>query len=82
MPIRNSRWLLPEDGITDEIAIEIAARGTRPVALTCTERQMAAARILASGGSTFLIGMRLRMNYAAACALVADLTGETKRGAA
>ena len=35
LPARpRSRWLLPEDGITDEIAIELAATGARPVALT------------------------------------------------
>jgi hypothetical protein len=41
-----SRWLLPEDGI----ATEIAALGARPVALTRTERRLAAALILACGG--------------------------------
>ena len=38
-------WTLPEDGILDPIAIELAARGIRPVALTPVERITAAARI-------------------------------------
>jgi hypothetical protein len=38
---------LPDDGIIDPIAVEIAARGIRSVALTRAERQAAAAAILA-----------------------------------
>ena len=38
--------LLPEDGIIDELAIEIAASGVRRVRLTHRERRLAIARIL------------------------------------
>ena len=54
--------VLPEDGIVDPIAIEIAASGTRPVALTHTERVLAAARILAAGGSANTIAVRLHVS--------------------
>jgi hypothetical protein len=40
---------LTDDGIIGPIAVEIATRGTRTVALTPAERQLAAARILARG---------------------------------
>ncbi|QKG27301.1 hypothetical protein [Actinomadura verrucosospora] len=54
--------VLPEDGIVDPIAIEIAASGARPVALTQTERVLAAARILAAGGSRNDIATRLHVS--------------------
>jgi DNA-binding CsgD family transcriptional regulator len=54
--------VLPEDGIVDPIAIEIAASGSRPVALTQTERVLAAARILAAGGSRNDIATRLHVS--------------------
>ncbi|MEU8303420.1 hypothetical protein AB0C84_07635 [Actinomadura sp. NPDC048955] len=54
--------MLPEDGIVDPIAIEIAASGTRPVALTHTERVLAAARILAAGGGANTIAARLHVS--------------------
>lgn len=81
---RASQWLLPDDGIIDDIAIEIAACGTRPVALTPAERRLAAERILARGGTPYQIGRRLRMSYSAACALAAELAAGArgKRGAA
>jgi hypothetical protein len=44
-PLRR-RLTLADDGIIDLIAAGIAARGTRPVALTHAERQLAAAAIL------------------------------------
>ena len=59
-----TRWVLPEDGIVDEIAVAIAAAGTRPVALTRTERWLAAGRILAAGGTPFLICKRLHVSVA------------------
>jgi hypothetical protein len=77
-----SRWLLPEDGITDEIAIDLAATGTRPVALTPGERRAAAARILAAGGTPYRISVRLHMNTQAAHALAAELTARPDTGAA
>ncbi|HEY1324196.1 MAG TPA: hypothetical protein VGF32_28325 [Streptosporangiaceae bacterium] len=45
------RLALTDDGIIDPIAIQIAARGTRTIALTRAERRLAAARILARGGT-------------------------------
>ena len=44
-------WLIRDDGIIDEVAIEIAVAGTRLVRLTRPEQRIAAARILARGGS-------------------------------
>jgi hypothetical protein len=68
------RWVLPDDGITDPIAIEIAASGTRPVALTRPERRLAAELILARGGTPYLVSKRLHMNGQAARALAAAVT--------
>ncbi len=62
---------LPDDGITDLIAVEIAARGTRPVALTRAERRLAAAAILARGGTPHLISKRLHVSGATALTLTA-----------
>ena len=45
------RLALADDGIIDPVAVEIAARGIRPVALTRAERQLAAVRILARSGT-------------------------------
>lgn len=62
---------LPDDGIIDLIAVEIAARGTRPVALTPSERLLAAARILARGGTPSLVSQRLHTNGTVARTLTA-----------
>jgi hypothetical protein len=67
-----SRWVLADDGIIDPIAVEIAARGTRAVALTAPERQAAAARILARGGTPHLVSKWLRVSGTTAAKL-ADL---------
>jgi hypothetical protein len=53
--------VLANDGITDLIAVKIAARGARPVALTSTERQLAAVWILAQGGTSCLISKPLHV---------------------
>lgn len=58
----NAPWLLPDDGIVDLVAVEIAAAGTRRVRLTVPERRFAAALILARGGSVGDIAARLHMN--------------------
>ena len=63
--------VLADDGIIDPIAVEIAARGTRTVALTPAERQLAAARILARGGTPYLISKRLHVNGTTALMLAA-----------
>jgi hypothetical protein len=51
--------VLADDGIIDLVAVEIAAHGTQPVALTRAERYLAAARIIARGGTIYLIAKRL-----------------------
>jgi hypothetical protein len=69
------RFVLADDGIIDPIAIEIAARGLRPVALTHAERQLAAARILAHGGNPNLICQRLHVSWTTALTLAARHQG-------
>jgi hypothetical protein len=69
------RFVLADDGIIDPIAVEIAARGLRPVALTPAERQLAAARILARGGNPNLICQRLHVSWTAALTLAARYQG-------
>jgi hypothetical protein len=66
-------WLLPDDGIIDPVAVEIAARGARRVRLTAAERRLAAALILARGGSPNDIARRLCMSGNSANALAASI---------
>jgi len=84
--IRPARWVLPEDGIVDEVAVTIAAAGTRPVALTRTERWLAAGRILAAGGTPYLISKRLHVSGRTALAMAAAINaaqaGHTTAGTA
>ncbi|TDD62805.1 hypothetical protein [Actinomadura rubrisoli] len=70
---RPSPWVLPEDGIVDPIAVEIAATGARRVALTRTERLLAAARILAAGHPCTEISRRLHVSGHTARTLAAQL---------
>jgi hypothetical protein len=42
---------LPNDGIIDQTAIEVAVKGLRPVKLTWVEKDIALGRILAAGGT-------------------------------
>jgi DNA-binding CsgD family transcriptional regulator len=65
------RLMLADDGIIDPIAVQIAARGVRTVALTRREQQLAAARILARGGTPDLISKRLHVSGTTALALAA-----------
>jgi hypothetical protein len=69
------RWVIPDDGIIDPIAVEIAARGERIVRLTLAERRAVAARILAEGGTAATIATRLCMPYTAARVLAASSAG-------
>jgi hypothetical protein len=62
-------WLIPDDGIVDDVAIEIAVRGRRPVCLTRLERSVAAALILAMGGGTRDLCERLKVTDKTACQL-------------
>jgi DNA-binding CsgD family transcriptional regulator len=74
-----SPWLLPEDGIIDPIAVELAATGARLVALTPAERRLAAVRILAAGCGARQIGDRLGMTPRRARALAETLRTEAAR---
>jgi hypothetical protein len=65
------RLALADDGIIDPIAVDIATRGARTVALIPAERQLAAARILARGGTPYLISKRLHINGTTALTLAA-----------
>ncbi len=67
-------WLLPEDGIVDEIAVELTVRGVRRVALTPGERLAAAALILASGGTRYPIAKRLHISGSTAKRLADAIT--------
>lgn len=82
MTLNRQRWTLPDDGITDPLAIAIAASGTRPVALTRPERRLAAALILARGGTPHQISRRLHLNSQNARALAAELAADGNRQAA
>jgi hypothetical protein len=62
---------LPGDGIIDLIAVEVAARGVRTVALTRADQQLAAARILARGGTPYAISKRLHVSGTTALLLAA-----------
>jgi hypothetical protein len=74
-PHARRRLRLADDGIIDPIAVEIAARGMRPVALTRVERQLAAIRILACGGTPYLIAQRLHVSGTTAHTLAARCQG-------
>ena len=69
-----STWVIPDDGIIDPIAVELAAHGQRPVRLTRLERREAAIRILADGGTIYLVAKRLNMSYPAAKVLAASIS--------
>jgi hypothetical protein len=69
-----NKWVIPDDGIIDPIAVEIAASGQRPVRLTLAERRAAAARILARGGTSWTVAERLRMAHRDAKVLAASIT--------
>jgi hypothetical protein len=75
------RWVLPDDGVIDHIAVEIAASGARPVALTRTERQLAAALILARGGTPAVVSERLRVSGSTALALAAQYRRRAEQNA-
>jgi hypothetical protein len=69
------RLALADDGIIDLIAVDIAVCGARTVALTRAERQLAAACILARGGTPYQISKRLHVNGTTALALAARCQG-------
>jgi hypothetical protein len=63
--------LLPDDGIIDLIAVHIAASGVRAVTLTAAERQLAAAAILARGGTPYQVSQLLHVSGTTALGLAA-----------
>jgi DNA-binding NarL/FixJ family response regulator len=69
------RLVLADDGIIDLIAVELAARGARTVALTRAERQLAVAHILAQGGTAYVISKRLHVSGTTALTLAAQCQG-------
>lgn len=69
-----SQWVLPEDGIVDQIAVEFMVKGTRRVPLTPGERLAAAALILAKGGTVNRVARRLHIGHRTARNLSATLT--------
>jgi hypothetical protein len=72
--MKPGEWIIPEDGIIDAIAVQIAASGQRRVKLTRTERRLAAALILACGGNAYQVHKRLGVSSSTAHALVASLS--------
>ena len=72
---RRRRLTLADDGIIDLLAVEIAVRGVRTVALTRAERQLAAAAILARGGTPYAISKRLHVSGTTALTLAARCQG-------
>lgn len=73
---------LIDDGIVDPIAVEIAAKGTRPVQLTETERLLAVALLLDGGASLSLVAYRLRMGLDTVRRLAADFRAGVEAGKA
>ena len=71
-----SAWIIPDDGIIDPLAVQIAASGQRRVRLTRAERRLAAALILARGGSIYRVAQRLGIGWSTANALVASVTAD------
>lgn len=65
--------LLPDDGHVDATAVDVAASGTRIVRLTHTERELAARRILAAGGTVETVCARLNITEWVARQLVIRL---------
>lgn len=71
---------MKEDGIVDEIAIEIAASGEREVALTPGERDLAVAMMVRRGATLPQICQRLAMGTRQAAKRKADLTALGQAG--
>jgi hypothetical protein len=71
--MRTSEWVIPEDGIIDAFAVQIAASGKRLVKLTPTERRYAAALILARGGTAYQVSKRLGVSSSTGHALAASV---------
>lgn len=59
-------YLIAEDGIIDMTAVDIAVAGVRLIRLTVRERELAAQRILAGGGTQTMIRRNLALPTVAA----------------
>jgi hypothetical protein len=77
MPV-DDPWLIREDGIIDDVAVDLAVKGHlpkysvldgSPVRLSRRERRLAAARILLLGGTHKTIQKHLHLPYRAAVQL-------------
>jgi hypothetical protein len=77
-----TRWLIPDDGIIDPVAVALTAAGIRRVRLTVPERRAAAALILARGGTANGVAARLHIGGRAALALAASIRAEVDADAA
>lgn len=69
-----SKWVIPDDGIIDGLAVRIAASGKRRVRLTPMERRFAAALIVAQGGTCYRVAEYLGISFWAARTLVDIIT--------
>lgn len=56
-----SPWLIPEDGIVDDIAVEVAVSGARRVRLTPTEHCLAVEQMVRQGSSIKEIARHIGM---------------------
>lgn len=66
-------YLLPDDGLIDEVAVSIAVSGARRVRLTEAERLEAAARMIRRGADVAELAAHLGTNPATAGRLVRAL---------
>lgn len=73
------RWLIPEDGIIDPVAIAVATAGTRLVRLTPAERELAVHRIIANGGAVAELAAHLGISLVNAVRLAHSLGYRTLR---
>ena len=71
-------WLLPDDGIIDDIAVDVAVKGLRPVRLTQRERELAGAGILALGGSEDALRANLSLPTVRHARELAELIGSSQ----
>ena len=60
-PPRPDPWLLPDDDVLDQLAVQVAASGERKVRLTAAERLAAAILILAGRGTVRDVCVRLSL---------------------
>lgn len=80
MTTRRYIRVLPDDGIVDLVAVELAATGERRVRLTKAERELTAQNILAQGGRASRIARPLHVSGTIARALAAQRETEIEAG--